>query len=129
MSNPYDYINNINSGGKNLMRDSENDVLAEKGYIPFITNRTMSYHYETVLIANMVNQWHHIDNRPQYEFYKAVVRPKKRFAKWEKSEKDAFINTLTELYNCSVKTAEQYASLLNEEQKQELLKKCNKGGK
>lgn len=126
---PFDYVININSSKVNMMRDSENDALAEKGYTPFLTNRSMSYHYDTVLIANIANQWAHVDNRPQYEFYKAAVKHKKRFGKWEKGEISTLINMLTELYGCSVATAETYATLLSEDQKTELINNNNKGGR
>ena len=33
MSNPFDYVNAINTSKKNLMRDTENDALAEKAII------------------------------------------------------------------------------------------------
>lgn len=127
--NPFDFVININSKSPNLMRNSENDVLAEKGYTPFLTNRSLSYHYDTVLVANMVNQWSHIDKRPQYEFYKATVRPKRRFGKWSKPETSEIINTLSEMYSCSITTAESYAALLTEDQKTELINKNNKGGR
>ena len=41
MSNPFDYINSINQNKKNLMRDSENDTLAERGYNPWITSNAL----------------------------------------------------------------------------------------
>ena len=31
MTNPFDYINSITTNKKNMMQDSENDALAEKG--------------------------------------------------------------------------------------------------
>lgn len=129
MSNPFEFVTNINSKSPNMMRDSENDELAEKGYQPFLVNRSMSYHYDTVMLANMVNQWAHVDNRPQYEFYKNTVKPKKRFGKWQKPETTDLINIITEQYNCNKQVAEQYASLLSDEQKNLLIKNNNKGGR
>lgn len=129
MSKPFDYVMNLNAGGANMMRGTENDELAEKGYQPFLTNRSMSYHYDTVILANMVNQWAHLDNLPQYEFYKSTVRKKKRFGKWQKPETSDFINTLMEKYSCNKQVAEQYDSLLTNEQKQEIIKNSSKGGK
>lgn len=128
MSNPWEYINNINSKSPNIMRDSENDQLSEKHYTPFMVNRAFSYHYDTVLVSNIVNCWRHVDNRPQYEFYKNTIKPKKRFSKWEKVETNNFINILMEKYQCNYNVAEQYSSILSDDQKQKIIKEYNKGG-
>lgn len=128
MTNVWDYINNICTSDTNLMRDTENDTLAEKGYDCYLTNRSLSYHKDTVILSNMVNQWSHIDKRPQYEFYKSTVRHKKRFAKWLKPESNDIINILIEKYKCNRSIAEQYSSLLSDEQKDNLKKNNNKGG-
>ena len=39
---PFDYVNSINFTKKNLMRNSDNDELAESGYVPYITNKSLS---------------------------------------------------------------------------------------
>ena len=83
---PFDYINSINFTKKNLMRGTENDELAEKGYVPYITNKTLSYFTDTLLYANEMNRYHFLDNKLQYEFYLNSIRKKKRFAKWAKAD-------------------------------------------
>lgn len=125
---PFDFINNINSGGVNMMRDSENDLLSEKSYDPFLTNRALSYHVDTVLLSNLMNVNSHVDKRPQYEFYKNAVKPKKRFSKWAKPEKSDLINKLSEVYGCNKHNAEIYASLLTDEQIAIINNNNNKGG-
>ena len=57
---PFDYINSINFTKKNLMRGTENDDLAEKGYVPYITNKTLSYFTDTLLYANEMLSLIHI---------------------------------------------------------------------
>ena len=79
---PFDFINSINFTKKNLMRNTDNDELAEKGYVPFITNKTLSYFTDTLLYSNEMNSLHHLDNKLQYEFFLNSIRKKKRFAKW-----------------------------------------------
>ena len=64
MSNPFDYVNSINSSKKpNLMRDSENDALAEKGYNAYLVNKALSCFPDTLLHANLMNQYHQLENR------------------------------------------------------------------
>ena len=53
---PFDFINSINFTKKNLMRNTDNDELAEKGYVPFITNKTLSYFTDTLLYSNEMNK-------------------------------------------------------------------------
>ena len=85
---PFDYINSINFTKKNLMRGTENDQLSEKAYVPYITNKTLSYFTDTLLYANEMNKLSHLDSKLQYEFLLNSIRPKKRFAKWHKPEQD-----------------------------------------
>ena len=73
MSSPFDYVNEILITKKNSMRGSENDKLAEAGYNPWLTNTSLSYHEDTVLIANVVNQFAHLPKRSQYEIYINIV--------------------------------------------------------
>jgi len=112
----WDLAKNISEGGPNLFRTAENIELVEKDYVSFMVNRSMSYHYDTIQIANMVNSWAHIPKQAQYEFFKATVKPKKRFSKWPKPEKSDLINIIMEEYQCNRQHAETYASLLNEDQ-------------
>ena len=64
---PSDYVNDINFKKKNLMRDSDNDKLAESGYIPYITNKSLSYFPDTLFLSNDMNVHHHIAKLLQYE--------------------------------------------------------------
>jgi hypothetical protein len=52
---PFDYVNSITISKKNMMRDTENDTLAEKDYNPWIVNKALSYFKDTALIANEIN--------------------------------------------------------------------------
>ena len=83
---PFDYVNSINFTKKNLMKNTANDELAEKGYAPFLTNKSLSYFTDTILYANEMNRYHFLDKKLQYEFYLNSLRKKKRFAKWAKAE-------------------------------------------
>ncbi len=82
---PFDYVNSINFTKKNLMKNTANDELAEKDYVPFLTNKSLSYFTDTLLYANEMNRYHFLDKRLQYEFYLNSIRKKKRFAKWAKA--------------------------------------------
>lgn len=62
---PFDYVNEINVSKKDIMTGTDNDVLAEKGYDAFLTNRSLSNFPDTVWLANEMNTRHDIDNKLQ----------------------------------------------------------------
>jgi len=128
-TNPFDYTNSINTSKKNLMRDTNNDLLAEKSYSPFLTNRALSYHNDTVAIANEMNVSHHLDKRLQYEFLLNIIRPKKRYAKWSKKEKGGDVEVVKEFYKYNETKARQALTILTKEQISDIRNIMEKGGK
>ena len=56
--NPFEYLKSINESKKDIMIDD----LAEKEYNSFIVNRGLSYFKDTILYANEMNRYHHLDN-------------------------------------------------------------------
>ena len=128
MANPFDYVNSINQTKKNLMRGSENDTLSEKDYNAFMVNKALSYFPDTILHANLVNQYHQLDKRPQYEFLLNSIRPKKRFAKWVKDAGDKELEIVCEYYQCNRNLAKDYLSLLSSEQIKFMEQQLETGG-
>ena len=124
---PFDYINSINFTKKNLMRGTENDELAEKGYVPYITNKTLSYFTDTLLYSNEMNRYHFLDKKLQYEFYLNSIRKKKRFAKWAKADNNDELNMISEYYKISLPKAKDALKILSPEQKQDIRNKLEQG--
>lgn len=125
MSNPFDYVNQILQGKKNLIVDE----ITEKEYNPFLTNRSLSYHYDCVLFANEMNQRHFLDKKLQNSFLINTVRSRKRpFAKWIKSEKSENIECIKKYFNYSDMRALEVMNLLSEEQIQKIKEKTETGG-
>jgi hypothetical protein len=125
--NPFDYVNSINNG-KNLLDESDNEEVVVKDYNPFMTNRALSYHNDTLMLANAMNQFSHLDKDLQYLFFINTVRPKKRFAKWAKPEKNDDLNTIVEYYGYSYEKAKQVLDLFSNEDLDRMRKKLEKGG-
>ena len=111
-----------------MMRDSENDDLAEKQYAPFMVNRGLSYFHDTIFFANEMNTNHHTDNKLQYEFLLNSIRPRKRFSKWFKKEVDGDVEVVKEYYGYSNVKAIQALSVLTSEQLEKIKIKLEKGG-
>jgi hypothetical protein len=129
MSNPFDYVNSINQSKTNLMRGTENDKLAEKGYEPFLTNRALSYHHDTIALANEMNMRSDLDKKLQYEFFLNTVRPKKRYAKWQKKEHHGELAVVKEYFGYSDAKAMQALTVLTDEQINDIKRRIDKGGR
>lgn len=128
MSNPFDYLNSINMTKVNMMRETENDELAEKNYNPYMVNRGLSYFFDTILFANEMNQYYLLDHKMQYEFLLGAVRKKKRFSKWHKSVESEDLEAVKEYYGYSNRKAEQALSVLTDSQLKKIKAKNYKGG-
>jgi methyltransferase-like protein len=125
--NPFDYVNAINAG-KNIMTGTDNDELAEKGYNPFLTNRQFSYFQDTVLIANEMNANGHLDSKLQFSFLINIIRPKKRFARWAKTEHHDDLECVVQYYNYSYEKAKQVMDILSSDDLEKIKRRLEKGG-
>ena len=123
--NPFDYVNQILYGKKNLIVDEE----SEKGYAPFLINRSLSYHKDCIAYANEMNSRHHLDKKLQYDFFLNTIRSQKRpFAKWVKSEKSDNLECIKQVFGLSDQKAREAMRLLSNEQIQQLKEQTDTGG-
>lgn len=123
--NPFDYVNQILHGKKNLIVDES----TEKAYTPFLVNRSLSYHKDCIAYANEMNSRHHLDKKLQHDFLLNTIRSQKRpFAKWVKSEKSEDIECIKAVYGFSDTKAREALRLLSNEQIQQLKEQTDIGG-
>ena len=123
--NPFEYVNAINTGKKDIMIDD----LAEKAYVPYTINRSLSYFNDTILAANEMNKHHHLDKKLQFHFLINIVRKRKRFSKWDKPELVSDVEVVKEYYGYSNEKARQVLPLLSSDQIMNLREKVFKGGR
>ena len=123
--NPFNYVNSINLSKKDIMQSPED----EKSYNPFMVNRSLSYFSDTVVIANEMNRYHHLDSRLQYQFLINIIRKRKRFSKWVKPELEHDLESVKEYYGYSNEKSRQILPLLTSSQREEIKEKVNKGGR
>ena len=126
--NPFDYVNAINDTKKNLMVGTDNDELAEKGYTSFMVNKSLSYFIDTILYANEINEYAHIDNKLQFEYYLNGIPKKKRFSKWAKKEKSDDLDIICEYYGCNYTRAAEIHKIINKTNIDFMKQKLQKGG-
>jgi hypothetical protein len=124
----FDYVNAINSG-KDPLKDTPDKELGLKEYVPFLINKQFSYFPDTVQIANEMNMNAHMSKESQYSFYINIMRPKKRFSKWAKANKNVDLELLVEYYDFSYAKAREALKVLSEDDLAEVKKQLEKGGK
>lgn len=122
---PFDYLNSINDHKRDLMIDD----MTEKSYNGFMINRSLSYFQDTIMFANEINKYHHLDNKLQYHFLINIIRKRKRFSKWIKPEQLSDIEVVKQYYGYSNEKAKQVLPLLSPEQITIIKKKVSKGGR
>lgn len=120
---PFDFLQTINDTKRDIYEGNE------KSYNAFVTNRSLSYFPDTVLIANEMNRYHHIDEKLQYHFLLNIVRKRKRFSKWVKPEIENDIEAVKEYYGYSNDKARQILPLLSSDQIKTIKHKVDKGGR
>jgi hypothetical protein len=119
----FDYVTSINDRKQDLMVDDTSENI----YNSFTINRTFSYFKDTAVLANVMNQYHHLDNKLQYHFLLNIIRKKKRFSKWMKPDVDRDLEVVKEYYGYSNEKAKQVMGLLRKDQINVLRRKVYKG--
>jgi hypothetical protein len=123
--NVFDYTNNICQSRENIWGE-----FSEKEYVPFMVNRGLSFHYDTVMFAQEMNQRQDLPKQQQYDFLRLSIEPKKkRWSKWHKQSKDEETLKIAELYGISIRLAQQYLSLLSTEQIDAIMVQTETGGR
>ena len=91
----FDYLNSINMTKKNLVRTAQDPSMEERSFPTFMGMRFLSYHEDALFLVNELNQVATVEcgltPQQHYEFLLHVLPKSKRFAKWQKSDKDEAI--------------------------------------
>ena len=121
-----EYLNAINHSKKPLM-DTEDEQI-EKQYNSFIINRCLSYFIDTVLHSNLMNQYHEISAKMQFDYLSSSIRKRKRFSKWLKQETDNNLEIIKEYFQYSNTKAKEICDILTEEEIEEIKQYLHHGG-
>jgi hypothetical protein len=121
-----DILNSVNYTKVDL--SNEHDF--EKSYVPFVVNRCLGYHNDSVFYANYVNKMSGMgaNGRAQYLILKDCLTKKKRFAKWVKPETVINIDMVMEYYGYSHTKALRALSVLTDDDINIIKQKMRKGG-
>ena len=100
----------------------------EKSYSAFMVNRALSFHRDTVLLANEMNLYPNLDNKLKYDFLLNIVRAQKRqYSKWHKKASNSDLSLIKEYYGYSDAKAEEALKILSDHQIAEIKKQLYKG--
>ena len=121
-----DWLNSINFTKENLIED---DPEAIKSYPPYIVNRCLSGHLDTILFANEMNKYSNIDKDLQYSFLLYTLRKRKRFSPWLKKEQIENLDLVKKHYGYSNEKARIAVNLLTKTQIEHIRNKHDMGGK
>ena len=120
-----DWLNSINFTKENLIEDP--DMISS--YPPYIINRCLSGHLDTVLFANEMNIYSSLDKDMQYTFFLYTLRKWKRFSPWLKKEQVEDLDLVKKHYGYSNEKAKVAVSLLTKTQLEYIRNKHDMGGK
>ena len=121
-----DWLNSINLNKNNIIKE---DPDTERKYAPFIINKCMSGHLDTVLLANEMNMNHSLSKSLQYDFFLNSVRKKKRFSPWLRKDKIKNLDVVKQYYGYSNEKALQVLKILSNEQINFIKQRLEIGGK
>lgn len=121
----FDYINAIS-----LTKNDEflNDPEFSKQYVPFVVNRAFSYHHDTILAANIVNERSWLSPELQARMLLNTMRARKRYSPWLKHSISDDVMVVSEYYGCSIRHAKSLTELHTPEQLTIMRRRLDKGG-
>jgi hypothetical protein len=125
---PFDFMNAASFSKEDLIGDSDNPELTEKEYVPYIVNRGFTNFDDTIFHANEMNMRAHLFPAAQFDYYRAALRKRKRFSKWPKATKDADLDAIQQVYQCSRTIAKLYLKALSKEDLKTIHDRLNVGG-
>ena len=120
-----DWLNSVNFTKENLI---EEDPSVIKDYPPYIVNRTLSGHLDTVMLANEMNKFHNLDKDLQYHFFLNTLRKKKRFSPWLRKDKVTDLEIIKQYYGYSNEKALQALKILTPDQINFIKQRLDIGG-
>lgn len=120
-----DWLNSINFNKENLIKENPHIV---KYYPPYIINRCLSGHIDSIMYANEMNMHHHLDKDLQYSFYLNSLRKRKRFSPWIRKDKIDDLECVKQYYGYSNEKASQALKILTKEQINYIKQRLDVGG-
>ena len=123
-----DYLSAINETKKPLLDTDDFDW--ERKFPPFVINKCLAQHYDTIMHANEMNGYHFLPKKMQFDYLLNSIRERRRFGgKWLKQNVLKDIEYVKEYYDYSNEKAREALSILTKEQIELIKLSVDKGGR
>lgn len=111
---PFAFIDALSETKRDVIRQGE---LREADYVPFMTNRSLSYHADAVLYANDMNCLPALPKQMQFDYLFEALRARRRKgSKWAKPPDDEAVVALQNYYGYGPAKAREAARTLRHDQ-------------
>jgi hypothetical protein len=117
-----DWLNSINNTKKDLLKDNPEEI---RSYVPFIINKCLSRHVDSIMYANEMNIKSFIDKDMQYYFYLNSLRKRKRYSPFIHKDDNQDLEIVKNYYGFSSRKAQQALKILRKDQLKYIRKKLN----
>jgi len=105
----------------------ENDQDA-KDYQPYMVNKALSHHPDTIMFANNMNMCYHLHKKAQYDYLINIVRSVKRpYTKWHKASETNDLEAVKLFFGYSTRRAREALKLLTDDQLKIIRRKTDTG--
>lgn len=121
----FDYVNEINKGKTNLIAL---DPSLTSSYNPFMVNRALSQHPETVLPAQIMNYYFELPKDMQFEYLIQAIPKGNRYAKWAKENKYEYLESVIRYFECSKQKALEIMEMINQDELVDIHRKLTDTG-
>lgn len=102
----------------------------EKSISPYMINKALGSHIDTILYANEMNRRNFLDKKLQYDYlFHSIRKYKRKYQKWMKYNESKDVQLIKEYYSYSTKQAEQVYPLLSKSDLEYISEKLEKGGR
>lgn len=113
---PFDFLNSVLSNKIDLMKNGRTD------YNPWMVNRGVSMHVDTIFYAMLINMYPQLPNLLQYKYLLNIIKARKRYSgKWPVSKKSDELKVVQRAYGMNRKNALEALKILNDEELRQLV--------
>lgn len=124
--------NDLSKNKKDLIRNPElepdSTQITIDHYVPWVINRIFSKHVDSIMYANEINQYPHLDKLLQYDFFLNSLRPVFRKTPKKEDEKSNDVKMISDYYKVNYNTANEYLGLMSSDDLKTIRKKFETGG-
>lgn len=120
-----DWLRSINETKKDLTLENSDSI---KSYPPFIVNKCLSGHVDSIYFANLMNIYHQLDSDIQYQFYINSLRKRKRYSPWIGKDDVEDLKYIKKYYHYNDEKALNVLKILTSEQIKFIKNKLDIGG-